>query len=423
MDDTIYALSSGAPPAGIGVIRISGIDAGRALETLAGSLPPARSPRLRTLHDADGDVLDVALVLWFPGPATATGEDLAEIHCHGGRAVVAAILASLACIDGLREAEPGEFTRRAFTNGRIDLAEAEGLADLLAAETELQRRGALLAAGGDVSRRIEDWRGSILGLAASVEAVIDFADEDDVASLPPSFDEQLRALVAEIRKVAERPAAERLRDGVRVVLAGPPNAGKSSLFNALLADDAAIVTAEAGTTRDVLERPVSIAGVPFVLIDTAGVRDQGAGAIEEIGIERARREIVSGQIVLWLGDARDAPKGALLVQSKSDLADTTDSSVINVSAVTGSGLEALLERLVELGRAALPPVDRVAFNRRQKALALAAAEHLEAVDVAGDLLVAAENLRSARQSLDALVGRDSTEEMLDALFGRFCIGK
>ncbi|WP_421993476.1 tRNA uridine-5-carboxymethylaminomethyl(34) synthesis GTPase MnmE [Qipengyuania sp.] len=423
MDDTIYALSSGAPPAGIGVIRISGFDAGRALETLAGSLPPARSPRLRTLHDADGDVLDVALVLWFPGPATATGEDLAEIHCHGGRAVVAAILASLECIDGLREAEPGEFTRRAFTSGRIDLAEAEGLADLLAAETELQRRGALLAAGGDVSRRIEDWRDSILGLAASVEAVIDFADEDDVASLPPSFDEQLRALVAEIRKVAERPAAERLRDGVRVVLAGPPNAGKSSLFNALLADDAAIVTAEAGTTRDVLERPVSIAGVPFVLIDTAGVRDQGAGAIEEIGIERARREIAAGQIVLWLGDARDAPKGALLVQSKSDLSDKTDSSVINVSAVTGSGLEALLKRLVELGRAALPPVDRVAFNRRQKGLALAAAEHLEAVDVGGDLLVAAENLRSARQSLDALVGRDSTEEMLDALFGRFCIGK
>ncbi|KWV94833.1 tRNA uridine-5-carboxymethylaminomethyl(34) synthesis GTPase MnmE [Erythrobacter sp. AP23] len=423
MDDTIYALSSGAPPAGIGVIRISGIDAGRALETLAGSLPPARSPRLRTLHDADGDVLDVALVLWFPGPATATGEDLAEIHCHGGRAVVAAILASLACIDGLREAEPGEFTRRAFTNGRIDLAEAEGLADLLAAETELQRRGALLAAGGDVSRRIEDWRDSILGLAASVEAVIDFADEDDVASLPASFDEQLRALVAEIRKVAERPAAERLRDGVRVVLAGPPNAGKSSLFNALLADDAAIVTAEAGTTRDVLERPVSIAGVPFVLVDTAGVRDQGAGAIEEIGIERARREIAAGQIVLWLGDVRDAPKGALLVQSKSDLSDKTDSSVINVSAVTGAGLEALLERLVELGRATLPPVDRVAFNRRQKALALAAAQHLEAVDIAGDLLVAAENLRSARQSLDALVGRDSTEEMLDALFGRFCIGK
>ncbi|MEX0341678.1 MAG: tRNA uridine-5-carboxymethylaminomethyl(34) synthesis GTPase MnmE [Erythrobacter sp.] len=423
MDDTIFALSSGAPPAGIGVIRISGIEAGRALATLAGSLPPERSPRLRTLREADGDVLDVALVLWFPGPATATGEDLAEIHCHGGRAVVAAIQAALARIGGLREAEPGEFTRRAFTNGRIDLAEAEGLADLLAAETELQRRGALLAAGGEVSRRIEGWRDAILGLAAGVEAVIDFADEDDVASLPASFGDQVADLVAEIRRVSGRPAAERLRDGVRVVLAGPPNAGKSSLFNALIADEAAIVTAEAGTTRDVLERPVSIAGVPFVLIDTAGVRDEGAGAIEEIGIERARREIAAGQIVLWLGDARDAPRGALLVRSKSDLSDKAESAAIQVSAVTGAGLDALLERLVERGRAALPPVDRVAFNRRQKRLALEAAEYLEAVDVAGDLLVAAENLRSARQSLDALVGRDSTEEMLDALFGRFCIGK
>ncbi|MEX0342501.1 MAG: tRNA uridine-5-carboxymethylaminomethyl(34) synthesis GTPase MnmE [Erythrobacter sp.] len=423
MDDTIFALSSGAPPAGIGVIRISGAEAGSALATLTGSLPPVRSPRLRTLRDADGEVLDVALVLWFPGPAAATGEDLAEIHCHGGRAVVAAILASLGTMEGLREAEPGEFTRRAFTNGRIDLAEAEGLADLLAAETELQRRGALLAAGGEVSRRIEGWRDAILGLAAGVEAVIDFADEDDVASLPASFADQVADLVAEVRQVSGRPAAERLRDGVRVVLAGPPNAGKSSLFNALLADEAAIVTAEAGTTRDVLERPVSIAGVPFVLIDTAGVRDEGAGAIEEIGIERARREIAAGQIVLWLGDANDAPEGALLVQSKSDLSNRSDSPAIQVSAVTGAGLETLLARLVERGRAALPPVDRVAFNRRQKRLALEAAEYLEAVDVAGDLLVAAENLRSARQSLDALVGRDSTEEMLDALFGRFCIGK
>lgn len=303
------------------------------------------------------------------------------------------------------------------------MAEAEGLADLLAAETELQRRGALLAAGGEVSRRIEGWRDAILGLAAGVEAVIDFADEDDVASLPASFGDQVADLVAEIRRVSGRPAAERLRDGVRVVLAGPPNAGKSSLFNALLTDEAAIVTAEAGTTRDVLERPVSIAGVPFVLIDTAGVRDEGAGAIEEIGIERARREIAAGQIVLWLGEARDAPRGALLVHSKSDLSNQAKGPAIQVSAVTGAGLDALLERLVERGRAALPPVDRVAFNRRQKRLALEAAEYLEAVDVAGDLLVAAENLRSARQCLDALVGRDSTEEMLDALFGRFCIGK
>ncbi|WP_370190289.1 tRNA uridine-5-carboxymethylaminomethyl(34) synthesis GTPase MnmE [Qipengyuania sp.] len=423
MDETIYALSSGAPPAAIGVIRISGPRAGQALARLCGTLPVERSPRLRTLRDGAGEMLDRALVLWFPGPATATGEDLVELHCHGGRAVVAAVLATLGTIEGLREAEPGEFTRRAFTNGRIDLAEAEGLADLLSAETELQRRGALLAAGGELSRRIEGWRDRLLAFGAAIEAVIDFADEDDVASLPAGFGAELGALAAEIRRVAERPATERLRDGIRVVLAGPPNAGKSSLFNALLADDAAIVTAEAGTTRDVLERPVSIGGVPFVLVDTAGMREEGAGPIEALGIERARREVAAGQIVLWLGDPADRPEGAFLVRSKADLRPSGSSSGLEVSTVTGSGLEELIEWLVARAREVLPPVDRLAFNRRQRDLALAAVSAIEAVDGEGDLLLAAENIRSARRALDALVGRDSTEEMLDALFGRFCIGK
>lgn len=423
MDETIYALSSGAPPAAIGVIRISGPRAGQALARLCGTLPAERSPRLRTLRDGAGEMLDRALVLWFPGPATATGEDLVELHCHGGRAVVAAVLITLGTIEGLREAEPGEFTRRAFTNGRIDLAEAEGLADLLSAETELQRRGALLAAGGELSRRIEGWRDRLLAFGAAIEAVIDFADEDDVASLPAGFGAELGALAAEIRRVAERPATERLRDGIRVVLAGPPNAGKSSLFNALLADDAAIVTAEAGTTRDILERPVSIGGVPFVLVDTAGMREEGAGPIEALGIERARREVAAGQIVLWLGDPTDRPEGAFLVRSKADLRPSDSSSGFEVSTVTGSGLEELIEWLVARAREVLPPVDRLAFNRRQRDLALAAVSAIEAVDSDGDLLLAAENIRSARRALDALVGRDSTEEMLDALFGRFCIGK
>ena len=423
MDETIYALSSGAPPAAIGVIRISGPRAGGALEQLCGSLPPARSPRLRPLRDAEGDVLDRALVLWFPGPATATGEDLAELHCHGGRAVVAALMAALGAMDGLREAEPGEFTRRAFANGRIDLAEAEGLADLLSAETELQRRGAMLAAGGALSQRIEAWRDRLLGFAAAVEAVIDFADEDDVSSLPTSLGDDLGALSGEIRQIAGRPATERLRDGIRVVLAGPPNAGKSSLFNALLSDEAAIVTAEAGTTRDVLERPVSIGGIPFVLVDTAGIREAGAGAIEAMGIERARRAVAGGEIVLWLGEAAEMPDGAVLVRSKSDLVEADNDSGLEVSAVTGSGMDELVALLVERGKAALPPVDRLAFNRRQREWALVAADDIERVDVDGDLLVAAENLRSARRALDRLVGRDSTEEMLDALFGRFCIGK
>ena len=423
MEDTIFALSSGAPPAAIGVIRISGPEAGDALAALAGDLLPARSPRVRTLRDCAGEPLDVALVLWFPGPATATGENLAEIHCHGGRAVVAAIAAALGRLEGLREAEPGEFTRRAFSNGRIDLAEAEGLADLLAAETDLQRKGALLSAGGALSRQIESWREQILGLAASVEAVIDFADEDDVAGLPASFEGEIGDLAVEMRRIAGQPAAERLRDGIRVVLAGPPNTGKSSLFNALLADDAAIVTAEAGTTRDVLERPIAIGGVPFVLVDTAGIREEGAGMIEEIGIARARRAVDEGQIVLWLGDPGQAPAGSIQINSKSDLESCPGAEGLKVSAVTGAGIGELLDLLVALGKEALPPVDQVGFNRRQKQWALAAAEHLEAVDVSGDLLVAAENLRSARRALDRLVGRDSTEEMLDALFGRFCIGK
>ena len=421
MADTIYALSSGAPPAGIGVIRISGPRAGEALSRMANGLPPARSPRLRIVRNGEGEALDQALVMWFAGPNTATGEDLAEIHCHGGRAVVAALLAALSSIDGLREAEPGEFTRRAFSNGRIDLAEAEGLADLLSAETELQRRGALLAAGGDLSRGIEGWRDRVLGLAASIEAVIDFADEDDV-SLPASFSRELDELIGEIRATSQRPATDRLRGGIRVVLAGPPNAGKSSLFNALLSDDAAIVTSEAGTTRDVLERPVSIGGVPLVLVDTAGMRDSGAGAIEEMGIERARKEVASGHIVLWLGAPDELPVGAIQISAKSDLG-AVQSEGLEVSAVTGFGLSELTDMLVEKAREILPPVDQIAFNRRQREWAQTAAQSLVDVNTHSDLLIAAENLRAARRALDRLVGRDSTEEMLDALFGRFCIGK
>ena len=424
MSDTIYALSSGALPAAIGIIRISGPAAGSALASLAGGLPPERTPVVRKLRDHEGDTLDVALVLWFPGRRTATGDDLVELHCHGGRAVVAAVLNALAAVPGLREAEPGEFTRRAFLNGRVDLAEAEGLGDLLSAETELQRRGAMQAAGGAVSRRIDEWRSRVLALAAAVEAVIDFADEDDVAALPDDFTAKVAELAGEIRQVAARPEAERLRDGVRVVLAGPPNAGKSSLFNALLSDDAAIVTDVAGTTRDVLERPIALGGVPFILIDTAGVRDEGAEAIEAMGIERARREIAEGHIVLWLGAPAHAPEGSIVIRAKADLDGSSDPGDGQaVSVVTGLGLPELIDTLIERGRGVLPPVDRIGFNRRQKQCALEAAACLDQVDTRSDLLIAAENLRLARFALDRLVGRDSTEEMFDALFGQFCIGK
>ena len=422
MQDTIFALSSGAPPAGIAVIRISGPGAGAALEALVGNLPEPRLASLRTLRDRDGHALDEALVLWFPAPRTVTGESVAELHCHGGRAVVAAVMSELGLLPNLREAEAGEFTRRAFANGRIDLAEAEGLGDLLAAETEWQRRGAMSAAGGGLSRRIEEWRTRLLGLSAQVEAAIDFSDEDDVEALPTDFVDELSTLRGEMGGVLARPSADRLRDGVRVVFAGPPNAGKSSLFNALLDEGAAIVSPVAGTTRDVIERPVAIGGVPFVFIDTAGLRQEGAGEIEAIGIDRAQRELETADIVLWLGPPADCPADAIQIAPKADLADAGDEGH-SVSAVTGSGLDDLLLMLVDRAKDLLPPPDRIAFNRRQKELAASCGAHLAAAGRINDTLVIAEELRLARVALDSMSGRNSTEDMLDALFGRFCIGK
>lgn len=424
MTDTIFALSSGAPPAGIAVVRISGADARETLDALGCGEMPVRRPVLRSLTDGAGALLDEALVLWLPGPATATGEDLAELHCHGGRAVVSAVLAALADLPGLREAEPGEFTRRAFVNGRIDLAEAEGLADLLFAETEWQRRGALLAAGGELSRRVEHWRDRVLLLSAQVEAVIDFSDEDDVGEVPAAFVEELNLLHDEITRVLARPSADRLREGVRVVFGGPPNAGKSSLFNAILQESAAIVSAEPGTTRDVIERSVSIGGIPFILVDTAGLRTEGVGEIEAMGIERAQEQIGRAEIVLWLGDREACPDGAIQVLPKSDLVGVASGDEgFAVSALTGDGIARLVEQIVACAKECLPPPDKIALTRRQKALVHEAHSALTGGSDSGDLLIVAENLRRARVAFDGISGRNSTEDMLDALFGRFCIGK
>ena len=424
MTDTIFALSSGAPPAAIGVIRISGPTAGQVVEAMCGALPGPRYASLRTLRDGNGGTLDRALVLWFPGPRTATGEDLAEFHCHGGRAVITAIERVLGQFEGVRRAEPGEFTRRAFANGVIDLAEAEGLGDLLAAETELQRRAAQEVAGGGLSRRIEDWRKKLLRLSALVEAQLDFGDEDDVGGLPETFHVELSVLLDEWDKLAEAPRAERLRDGIRVVLAGPPNSGKSSLFNVILDEGAAIVSAEAGTTRDVIERPVALGGVPFVLVDTAGLRQQGAGDIERIGIERAMGEMGRADIVLWLGDEGRGPDGALEIAARSDLDRQGKSEPDHVvSAVTGEGVEDLVAGLVERARNLLPKQGTAAINSRQEAALGEAREALRGIEPCTDALLTAERLRLARVALDRLLGRQSTEDMLDALFGRFCIGK
>ena len=424
MTDTIFALSSGAPPAAIAVVRISGPKAGEAVEAMCGAVPDPRRASLRTLRDGKGDALDKALVLWFPGPRTATGEDLAEFHCHGGRAVVTAVERALGEIDGVRRAEPGEFTRRAFANGVIDLAEAEGLGDLLSAETELQRRAAQEAAGGGLSRKVEEWRERVLRLSALVEAQLDFGDEDDVGGLPELFHVELSEVLEEWRAATEGPRAERLRDGIRVVFAGPPNSGKSSLFNAILDEGAAIVSAEAGTTRDVIERPVAIGGVPFVLVDTAGLREQGAGDIERIGIERARGELGRADLVLWLGEEGRGPDGALEIASRADIGDHEKNEPdYTVSAVTGDGIEGLVQGLIERAQVLLPKPGSAALNARQGAALAEAREALGGFDPEADLLLTAERLRLGRVALDRLLGRQSTEEMLDALFGRFCIGK
>ncbi|WP_448662743.1 tRNA uridine-5-carboxymethylaminomethyl(34) synthesis GTPase MnmE [Sphingomonas sp. CJ20] len=428
--DTIFAVSSGAPPAAIAVLRLSGPAAFGAVRSLAGSLPEPRRAAVRALRDpANGALLDRALVLVFPGPRSATGEDLAELHLHGGRAVVRAVEAALAAMPGLRAAEAGEFTRRALTNGRIDLSEAEGLGDLLAAETEAQRRVAIRSAEGAVRREVEGWTARLLALAGQVEAILDHSDEDDVEAGSDTLSvlqATAAALATEIRAATDRPAIERLRDGLRVVLAGPPNAGKSTLLNALAQRDAAIVSPIAGTTRDRIEVPIARDGVAYVFTDTAGLTALPGDAIEAIGVARAQEALAAADIVLWLGDDTPPAHPALLwVHARADVAGREDAGQadVAVSAATGLGLEALWNRLAELAATLLPPPDLVALNQRQRALCASAADALAASAGQADLLLLAEDLRSARRTLDAVTGRAGVEAMLDSLFSRFCIGK
>lgn len=422
---TIFAVSSGAAPAAIGVIRVSGPRAGEALRALTGRDIPERRASLATLRSHTGDVLDQALVLWFPGPATATGEDLAELHCHGGRAVLAAVCAELGLMADLRPAEEGEFTRRAFANGRIDLAEAEGLADLLEAETELQRAAAMASVGGALSGKVEEWRDVVLRLSAQVEAALDFSDEDDVSEVSAPFREGVCALADELGKWLDRPRSERLKEGFRVVLGGPPNCGKSTLFNALVESEAAITSPIAGTTRDVIERSIAIAGVAFVLVDTAGLRGEGAEEIEAIGIARAQGEFSRADLVLWLGAEGEGPDGAWEIAARMDASDfnakiTAD---FTVSAITSDGVGELKQAMAQYARGRLPKPGETALNARQHARLQEAHEALLSIGGLNDLLLIGEELRRARLAFDQLIGRSTTEDMLDALFGRFCIGK
>jgi len=426
MTDTVFALSSGRPPAAVAVVRVSGPAAAAALTALAGPLPPPRRASLRTLRAPDGTVLDRALLLFFPGPASATGEDLGELHLHGGRATLAAVEAALAAIPTLRGAEPGEFTRRALANGRIDLAQAEGLADLLDAQTEGARRAALAAAEGAVGRMTAAWIDRLLALSAQVEAALDFSDEGDVGG---DAEEdglgEVRAaatvLAADMAAAAAAPPAERLRDGVRVVLAGPPNVGKSTLLNLLSGRDAAIVSPVSGTTRDVVEVPVTRGGVAWVLSDTAGLTE-AADPVERIGVARARDAAAAADLLLWLGDDPPPEAYALWLFPRADDGRPRPAgTVLAVRQDDPASVEALWALLIARVRDMLPPPDRPALGRRQIALAGAAAAALALPDP--DPLILAEQLRLARRHLLAITGADATEAMLDALFGRFCVGK
>ena len=424
-NDTIYALASGRPPAAIAVVRISGPRAHEAATKLAGRLPPPRQASLRTLVDpSSGLPLDEALAIRFDGPGSATGEDVVELHCHGGKAVIDAVLSALGSLEGLRSAEPGEFTRRALANGRIDLTEAEGLADLLAAETEIQRRSAMARATGGLGSRLEIWRERLLALSARAEVAIDYDGEDN-ASREPDFASELETLADEMSTLLDSPRVEPLRDGIRVVVAGPPNAGKSSLVNALARSERAIVTPIPGTTRDVIEVPLTIGGIPFVLVDTAGLRE-ATDEVESIGVGRAHDEVQRADILLWLGASIEAPEHSDFIQlfSKCDLRVVgSDGEGLAVSSVTGHGLAELMNALIAKASELLPGGDELALDRRQHELLGQAKSALERAIELSDPVLLAEELRVARAAIDQISGRAGVEDLLDALFGRFCLGK
>jgi tRNA modification GTPase len=423
--DTIFALSSGRPPAAISVIRITGPNAHQAAGAIAGLLPPPRITSLRELRDPrSGEILDHGLVVCFEAPASSTGENVVELHCHGGRAVIDAILGALSGHEDLRVAEPGEFTRRAFENGKIDLTEAEGLADLIEAETEAQRKAAVSLAEGGLKRQIALWREGVVGLSAEAERAIDYDEED----APPdaAFCNRCSALASDLRSWLDRPRIERLKDGVRIVVAGPPNAGKSSLLNVIAGEDRAIVTDSPGTTRDHIEVPLALAGLPVLLTDTAGLRESTDEA-EALGVARAALLIESADVVIWLGDPELAPQKERVVKvhAKADLPgrDSVPAGSLAVSSLSGLGIQELMRGLEAFARTILPGDDALSLNRRQARHVEEAADALGRAAMSSEILLAAEDLRTARAAFDRLTGSTGIEDVLDALFARFCLGK
>ncbi len=406
---------------------------------MAGPLPESRLATLRAVRNGSGEVLDRGLVLFFPGPASVTGEDIGELHLHGGRAVVGAVLAALALLPGMRPAEAGEFTRRAFANGRMDLTQVEGLADLVAAETEAQRRQALRQADGGLRALYDGWRERLVRARAMIEAELDFADEDDIpASVSAEAFVAAAAIGEEIAAHLADGRGERLRDGAEVVVLGAPNAGKSSLVNAVAKRDVAIVAAEPGTTRDLIEVRLDLGGYPVTLVDTAGLRE-ASGAVEREGMRRARSRADAADLVLWLADLTDAPSPppvageVIRVGTKIDRIDSeAERSRLRaefdalISTVTGEGVPALLDLIeARIGTVLAPSeVPLMTRERHRAALRLAHAAIAAAVARAErPLELRAEDLRSAGDALGRITGRIDVEDLLDVIFRDFCIGK
>ncbi len=425
--DTIFALASGSARAAIAVLRLSGPGSGTAVAALCGGVLPApRHASLRRLRDPSGELLDQALVLWFPGPNTYTGEDCAELHLHGGRAVIDGVADVLARA-GLRPAEPGEFTRRAFLNGRMDLVEAEAVYDLVAAETEAQRRQALRQLEGELGALYQDWADRLRGILAYQEALIDFPDED----LPAEVEEQLLGTMHTVRAeiaahLNDAGRGEKLREGLFFAITGAPNVGKSTLINALAERDVAIVSDIPGTTRDALETRVVLGGVPVTLVDTAGLRES-SDSIEAEGVRRAIARAAEADLaitVIEAGSPLPGNQGNLVVANKADLGRPGPEGALRISAKTGLGMDDLRTRLAVIARqmtqsSGPPPLTRA----RHRAALLAAADHLEAAERADLPELRSEDLRLAMRALGRITGHVGVEDILDTVFSHFCIGK
>ena len=449
-EQTIFALSSGRPPGAISIVRVSGPQAGMVLTSLAGRIPMPRMATRALLGDAHREPIDDAIVLWFPGPASATGEDVAEFHVHGGRAVLAALFTALSGFADVRPAEPGEFTRRAFENGKLDLPEAEGLDDLIHADTDRQRRQALRQLKGLLGDKARDWRAQIIEASALIEAGIDFSDEGDVpAELIAPAVAKIKTLLGEIQEVlAARGRSERLREGLVVAIAGPPNVGKSTLMNQLARREVAIVSPHAGTTRDIIEVQLDLDGYPVTVIDTAGIRETD-DPVEREGVRRARARAAEADLVLWMIDAQheQSPQSGAApvwtVRNKIDLDAVGAESPkpnqaaavgqerrlgydVGISASRGDGIPELISALVAFARDFLGSgQDGLISRARQRKLLQETVGSLQrSIEVIGEgEELVAEELRVAAHALGRLLGRIDVEDILDAIFREFCIGK